>query len=240
MPKEYPVLDHRRLCEIGADFLKKQKNGHSCQFAVIEPACNGENPDVFGVRHGYEHDIKVGTILLEAKTSRADFLIDKKKPHRVNTHLGVGKWRYYICPEGLIKVDELPPKWGLIYVSPNGKCNVVAGAFATPIIKRVYNNKTSYYQNKEELKESLLSYEFGPLERNVSNEMNIVAMILNRLGNIEETVYKIREYNNLKQKYVSLQFKHAHLEKKVNLHEANEYLKNLLDSKAKNSSELTD
>ena len=49
MPKEYPALDHRRFCEIGADFLKKQNNGHSCQFAVIKPACNGENPDVFGL-----------------------------------------------------------------------------------------------------------------------------------------------------------------------------------------------
>lgn len=227
MKKEYPPLDHKRLCQIGVYFLKKKNMGHSCQFAIIEPACNGENPDVFGVRHGYTHDIKVGTILLEAKTSRADFLGDKRKPHRVNPETGVGKWRYYICPEGLIKPEELPPKWGLIYALPSGKCKVIAGAFALPILKHTYNDRVTYYQDYEALKQSLIDYEFGPLERNVTNEVNIIAMLLNRLGDTEETAYKIREYNNLKQKYITLKHEHGQLKRDFNLNSSINYLNDL-------------
>lgn len=92
-------MKHRELCEIGARFLKRPEsaNGHGCHFTLIEAACYGENPDVFGFRHGVSgHD--VGTILLEAKTSRSDFLIDRKKPHRLDPATGIGKWRYYISP----------------------------------------------------------------------------------------------------------------------------------------------
>lgn len=73
-------MNHRELCEVGARFLKRPEsaNGHGCHFAIVEAACYGENPDVFGVRHGNRgHD--VGTVLLEAKTSRSDFLVDRKK-----------------------------------------------------------------------------------------------------------------------------------------------------------------
>lgn len=58
--------------------------------------------------------------MIETKISRSDFLADAKKPHR-NSGCGIGHYRYYACPEGLISPDELPPKWGLIYVRPKGK-----------------------------------------------------------------------------------------------------------------------
>ncbi|WP_335951283.1 hypothetical protein [Acinetobacter beijerinckii] len=60
-------LTHRELCEVGATLLRKPEsaNGHGCHFSIVEPSCYGENPDVFGIRHGNGYD--VGTILLEAK-----------------------------------------------------------------------------------------------------------------------------------------------------------------------------
>jgi hypothetical protein len=58
-------LTHRELCEIGARFLKRPEsaNGHGCHFTVVEAACYGENPDVFGVKHGI-HGNGIGTFLL--------------------------------------------------------------------------------------------------------------------------------------------------------------------------------
>lgn len=54
--------------------------------------------------------------LIETKISRSDFLADAKKTFRKDPTQGIGDYRYYACPEGLIKPDELPEKWGLIYV----------------------------------------------------------------------------------------------------------------------------
>lgn len=59
--------------------------------------------------------------LIETKISRSDFLADAKKPFRLNPDDGVGEYRYYACPTGLIKPEELPEKWGLIYVDPDKK-----------------------------------------------------------------------------------------------------------------------
>lgn len=33
----------------------------------------------------------------------------------------MGNYRYYLCPEYLIKESELPDGWGLIYVDNKGK-----------------------------------------------------------------------------------------------------------------------
>ncbi|MFA5649540.1 MAG: hypothetical protein WC914_00140 [Proteiniphilum sp.] len=71
-----------------------------------------EQPDAFGFG-------SCGTQLIEVKLSRGDFLADKKKFFRINPEFGLGTFRSYLCPEGLISIDELPPKWGLLYVNEN-------------------------------------------------------------------------------------------------------------------------
>lgn len=81
-----------------------------------------ECPDVIGFRSGE-------SILIECKVSRADFLCDKKKPFRVNPEQGMGNYRLYCCPTGMIKKEELPAKWGLLYVSAAGKCRIVHNPF---------------------------------------------------------------------------------------------------------------
>lgn len=55
------------------------------------------------------------SFVIETKISRQDFKADAKKAFRTNGR-GVGKYRYYACPAGLIQPDELPEKWGLIYI----------------------------------------------------------------------------------------------------------------------------
>lgn len=70
-----------------------------------------EIPDVIGWRNRT-------SILIEVKTNRADFLSDKNKPFRSNSSKGMGDWRFYLTPKGLINVCELPPGWGLLEATP--------------------------------------------------------------------------------------------------------------------------
>lgn len=223
---------HQKLCEIGARFLKRPEsgNGHGCHFTVIEPACYGENPDVFGVRHGtfgsYEHNgviyptgYDVGTVVLEAKTSRSDFLADRKKPHRMQPDTGMGKWRYYICPTDLIKPNELPEKWGLIYVNGRGHCNIVAGAMAVPKDKYISEygmnkGKPQYFRNGQKVAESFAAHAFH--ERNIQNEQNLLTMALARLGDPEALLYMQREYNGKLAKLDSLEHENNQLKRSLN------------------------
>lgn len=76
--------------------------------------CNSEYPDILGIQGAGN------TLLIEVKVSRTDFLADAKKTFRKYPNLGMGTYRFYFCPVGLIKVDELPTGWGLIYVDEFG------------------------------------------------------------------------------------------------------------------------
>ena len=114
-------MRHREMCELGAKWLKNHKSYvYRCNYVAVElvSLCN-EIPDVYG----YKGDSR--TILLEAKTSRADFLRDKKKIARQNEGSGVGMYRYFLCPESMIKLDELPAGWGLLYIDADKRIKPV-------------------------------------------------------------------------------------------------------------------
>lgn len=90
-------LTHADLVEIGAKWLW----GKGCRVILKELSTAYKIPDVLGFGG-------MGSFLLEAKCSRSDFFADKKKIFRQSPHLGVGNFRSYICPKGLIKPEELP------------------------------------------------------------------------------------------------------------------------------------
>lgn len=71
---------------------------------------NGEQPDAIGWRDGL-------SILIECKVSRADFLADKNKAFRADPTKGMGDWRFYLCPPGVITVEDLPAGWGLLWAT---------------------------------------------------------------------------------------------------------------------------
>lgn len=51
------------------------------------------------------------SIMVECKTSRSDFLADKKKGDR-----RLGQERYYLTPKGLLDPTQVPEPWGLLEV----------------------------------------------------------------------------------------------------------------------------
>jgi hypothetical protein len=109
-------MTHRELCFKAARHLKTKgiQPFHRCQYVVCELERIGESPDAFGFGG-------CTTQLIEVKISRNDFLSDKKKYWRKNPYSGLGQFRSYLCPEGMIKTSELPNNWGLLYASESGR-----------------------------------------------------------------------------------------------------------------------
>jgi len=52
--------------------------------------------------------------LIECKASRSDFRSDASKSFRIKPDTGMGTFRYYCTPAGLLKPEELPEGWGLL------------------------------------------------------------------------------------------------------------------------------
>lgn len=224
MSEEKKKDPHRELCEIGAKFLKRPAsgNGHGCHYAIIEPACYGENPDVFGVRHGTGWD--AGTIVIEVKVGRGDFLKDKEKPHRANPETGLGRWRYYLCPTGLIQPHEVPEKWGLIYANSRGHITVIKGALGVPVqTYEGWNKSKVKFKPYDAVKQKHEEFSFEV--RNVNAEVSLLTMALVRVDGIEDAQYAIRrslkleaEVERLSRKNNTLQNKVGSLERQLKFH----------------------
>ncbi len=108
---------HKELVDIAYKWVL---NNTSCGIAFKElVTANNEIPDVIAFASGGH------SILIEVKVSRSDFLCDKKKPFRKTPKMGMGTQRFYMCPTGLIKIEDLPEKWGLIYVNEKGRATCV-------------------------------------------------------------------------------------------------------------------
>jgi hypothetical protein len=71
---------------------------------------NSETPDIIAWQ-GH-----ASSILIECKTSRADFMADKKKHFRKSPTRGMGDIRYFAAPKGMLSIEEIPDGWGLLEV----------------------------------------------------------------------------------------------------------------------------
>lgn len=114
MQRKGEILTHKELVDIAEKWLLKAKGcgfsfGELCAFTS-----NSETPDAIGWRGEI-------SILVECKASKSDFISDKKKPFRIEPDLGMGTFRFYMCPSNVIKPEDLPPRWGLVWVNEKGK-----------------------------------------------------------------------------------------------------------------------
>lgn len=124
---------HYQLCLEGAKWMHRRKHDwkkcqtkdchhsqfcHHCEtydYVVVELVVYGaENTDVWGYCCGDS-----SSAVIEVKTSHSDFLADKKKFWRSqkaeDMEMQAGMRRWYLCPEGVIKPEELPEGWGLLW-----------------------------------------------------------------------------------------------------------------------------
>jgi hypothetical protein len=87
----------------------------------------------------------------------------------------MGNYRYYLAPEGVLTLEDLPEKWGLIEVTPRGHLKVRAGHV-------------------------LLAYRDLDVWRHESNqvaELSTLALCLNRVGDPQAVQERLREQMNL-------------------------------------------
>jgi hypothetical protein len=109
-----------------ADFvaLRLRKMNYPLSFSNITSVNIGEQPDVLGV------SLCGQSLLAEVKVSRSDFLADKKKPWR-KPGSGMGDFRVYVTPKGLLKPSEIPYGWMLWEIHGKNK----------PVIKIIKGKK---------------------------------------------------------------------------------------------------
>jgi hypothetical protein len=127
---------HSELCTMAAKWIRRDKGKITginspvkYDYAVVDLVTGNcqEIPDVFAWSSW-------ASAMIEVKVSRSDFLAEKgNKPWRNNEFKGsgVGEYKYYCCPENLIKEDEIPPAWGLLY-EINGNIVLIKDAERTP------------------------------------------------------------------------------------------------------------
>lgn len=175
-------LTHRQLCDIAAKWLRRPfgGRGHGCAVSVSECRIDGtgcgEIPDAIGFRFSRHRD---GTVLVEAKTSRSDFLADQRKAHRAS--LGLGNFRYYLTPEGMVSLDELPPRWGLIEVNVRGHVRMVHGAAALMV------------RHGRETDAQIEAWRF---ESDRHAELSLLTRLMSRVGDAEALNRRLAELNS--------------------------------------------
>lgn len=180
-------MTHRDLVEISYRWVLT--NGRvGVAFKELK-SISEEIPDVIGFDSWQ-------SVLIECKVSRGDFLRDKNKRHRAEGK-GMGNWRFICCPAGLIKPEELPEKWGLIYVSDKGRATLKVDCR----VKKTKVECTSEWERRvcpEGFYYQTVRADENRFEADVISERNIMYSALRRLfikGHIN-SIYD-KQYNKL-------------------------------------------
>lgn len=111
------MLTHADLVTLAARWARRQRR-YPIVLSDVRMTCINEQPDViaFGLS---------GSLLIECKASRGDFLRDALKPFRRDPSRGLGHVRYYCAPEGILTPHEdLPEGWGLLVPTARGSLRV--------------------------------------------------------------------------------------------------------------------
>ena len=134
---EIPDINHKDLVGVAFRYLKYTQG---CSVVFRERvASTSEQPDAIGFSGGYSW-------LIECKASRADFLADSKKPFRSRPESGMGMYRYYMAPRGLLSIAEIPSGWGLLEVGEKLRKyrEIISGKDAKAFQERNMQEEISY------------------------------------------------------------------------------------------------
>ena len=152
-------LTHSDLVKRAAVWLRTHR---ACTVIGTEFNVQGcsESPDAIG------WNFAGNCVVVECKTSRADFRNDAKKFFRQCGYAPAGSERWYMAPIGVIPVEELPQGYGLIEVKKTGGFH------------RCYHN------GKDRLKNGR-GYYYSPIfdgaDRNARTESAILVSILRQI-----------------------------------------------------------
>lgn len=109
------TFTHDRLCKLAVAWL----NGKGGNPILYGKATCIEIPDAIGwCRHWQMR----GSVVVECKVSRADFLRDRHKPCKKDGRPTMGEYRYYLAPPDVIElshIDAYYPDHGLL--APSGR-----------------------------------------------------------------------------------------------------------------------
>ena len=149
---------------VNAAYRWVMKNA-SCGVAfkeLVAAITSGEIPDIIGFGSCGR------SVMIECKMSRSDFCADRKKFFRIDSSQGMGTYRFYCCPEGLLQKEDMPKNWGLLWVDDNLKAKCVY---------KPYKGYIGYFEG---------------FEKNIKAEHELMYSALRRLqlkGRIDE-IYK--------------------------------------------------
>jgi len=116
--KDIPAFTHSALVDVAVKYLN---GAGKCHAVLADLNMNmGEIPDAIGWSYANH------STLIEVKVSRSDFHADKDKLWRQFPQKGMGRWRYYMVPKGMLSPSDLddfsvelgfvPNGWGLLEV----------------------------------------------------------------------------------------------------------------------------
>lgn len=101
-------LTHDDLVRLAEKWARRQR--YKVVLRDVRTWATREQPDVIAWR------CTASSIVIECKTSRADFLRDASKYFRRNPAAGMGYERYFLVSKAFIVPEELPAGWGLMVV----------------------------------------------------------------------------------------------------------------------------
>lgn len=105
-------MTHSEIVKIASKWLKKHDQNilvPNCPIVATELHTankTGEIPDVIGFASNT-------SVLIEVKTSYDDFYAERYKPFRFLGRDGMGNFRYFCCPTGVIPLKSVWDSWGL-------------------------------------------------------------------------------------------------------------------------------
>lgn len=173
-------MTHDTLCDIAVKWLLRplSAKGPNCKVAFKEVADVGaaERADAWGTGWGWN----AASTLVEVKMSRSDFFADRKKPHRQAGALALGDYRYFMCPEGVIDLTDLPDRWGLLWVNARGHVKVKAGHLL-PLLKSNIGGRTE-------------SETWRFAEADKRKECSVLAYMFARIGDPDKLLQEQRQH----------------------------------------------
>jgi len=105
----------------------------------------------------------------EVKISRSDFFHEIKKPLKRRHALRLSHEYYFVTPTDLVKIEEVPPECGLMFVNEFGEINVVIKApyresmptwqFLAAISRRLDAGRRKEWEVEQKIKELVVERE---------------------------------------------------------------------------------